>query len=160
MTMKRLAILLAMLCCAGANAAAQSEAHVTVLRCKQGGCPIPPMPPAPPTPPTAPTPPSAPMPPLPAMDAQASLPDLAPIPPAPPAPPAPPPAPPAPRMPPAPPAAPVLPKVPDGANAACADKAPGYALTWVIRDGEVMMGNCERYKGKMMFTLQSYHRKN
>lgn len=157
--MNRLTILFVALCCIGANAAAQSETHVTVLRCKQGGCPIPPMPPAPPVPPNAPTPPIAPLPPLPPLappDTEASLPALPPLP----AMPAPPAAPRMPRMPPAPPAAPVLPPVPEGANHACADKAPGYALTWVIREGEVMMGNCERYKGKMMFTLQSYHRQN
>jgi hypothetical protein len=95
--------------------------------------------PAVPAPPAAP--PMPPMPPTPQMPPMLPMPQMPPAPPAPPAP-------------------PVLPTVPDGAHAACADKAPGYALTWVIRQGEVMMGNCERYKGKMMFTLQSYHRQN
>lgn len=74
----------------------------------------------------------------------------------------PPPAPPAPPTPPAPPAPPplppmpTLPDVPQAAHNACATKAPGSALTWVLKKGETMTGTCERENGKMVFQMRSY----
>ena len=74
----------------------------------------------------------------------------------PPAPPAPP-APPVPPVPPAPPPVPELPPVPKEAHAACATKAPGTTMAWVIKNGETMSGVCERQDGKMVFTVRSYY---
>jgi hypothetical protein len=57
---------------------------------------------------------------------------------------------------PAPPAPPKLPDVPEGAHRACAAKAPGSSVAWVIRKGETMTGVCEREGGKMVFQLRRY----
>lgn len=67
-----------------------------------------------------------------------------------------PPVPPVPPAPPAPPAPPKLPDVPEGAHRACAAKAPGSSVTWVITKGETMTGVCEREGGKMVFQLRRY----
>jgi len=82
-----------------------------------------------------------------------------PVPPVPPAPPMPPmpPMPPTPPVPPAPPAAPALPPIPAAAHAACAGKAAGSTITWVLKPGETMMGSCEKEGSKMVFALHSYH---
>ncbi len=72
-----------------------------------------------------------------------------------PSPPAPPEAPAAP-MPPAPPAPPPMPAIPSGAHAACAGKAAGTQVRYVIKKGEVMTGSCASEGGKQIFALQSY----
>jgi hypothetical protein len=46
--------------------------------------------------------------------------------------------------------------VPEGAHRACAAKAPGSSVTWVITKGETMTGVCEREGGKMVFQLRRY----
>jgi hypothetical protein len=57
---------------------------------------------------------------------------------------------------PVPPVPPKLPDVPEGAHRACAAKAPGSSVTWVITKGETMTGVCEREGGKMVFQLRRY----
>lgn len=113
------------------SAPAGAEAHVSI-HCKpdaSGQCPPPPPPPAPPAVPAPPALPAPPAPPAPAM------PPLPPVPPA-----------------------PRIPAVPVAAQAACASKPPGSALTWTLRAGETMSGVCERHDGRMRFALRSYDR--
>lgn len=89
----------------------------------------------------------------PVKDGKCVPPPAAPAPPAPPMPPAPPAPPPLPALPPM----PELPAVPQEAHAACAAKAPGTRMTWVIKEDETMSGVCERQGGKMVFTMRGYY---
>lgn len=53
-----------------------------------------------------------------------------------------------------------MPQVPAGAHAACAGKAAGSSLTYLIAQGETMSGTCERKGGTMHFALRSYSRED
>ncbi|MGH8855025.1 MAG: hypothetical protein ACREWI_12175, partial [Telluria sp.] len=57
---------------------------------------------------------------------------------------------------PAPPAPPPLPEVPAAAHAACAGKADGARLTYVLRKGETMTGVCELEGVKAVFQLREH----
>lgn len=124
------------------GAAAQDAEAGVRYKCTstdKGKCP--PVPPATPAPPAPPAPPALP------HDGLAHA-----APPAPPALPAMPMIP----TPPAPPEPPPLPEVPAAAHAACAGKADGARVTYVLRKGETMTGICEREDGKAVFQLREY----
>ncbi len=133
-------ILIALLC---GSAAAGDNRGTIHIECKQtkGKCVLPSPPPPPPAPPEPPAPPA-----MPHMAHGVAI--------AMPTPPALPPRPPMPEAPPP----PELPEVPAGAHNACADKADGTPLTWVLGKDETMTGVCERENGKMVFQVRSYHR--
>lgn len=129
-------VLFTMLC--GAAGISSATVHYECKDSGKGKCvaPTPPTPPAPPAPP--------PLPPLPQFAGHDGVAIARPALPAPPAIPAPP-------------APPALPDVPQAAHAACAGKAEGSRVTYVVKQGETMSGICERENGKMVFQLRTYH---